>query len=106
MTATTTDRLYRVRPRKQGLDLIRAGELAGMLFAEKTVARPPVPALPNGEWYCEHDACVVREVRVACKYLDGPPPASPPRMKCPACGQALTFQHYVDYQALVPVSDN
>jgi hypothetical protein len=61
--------------------------------------------VPDGEWYCEHEDCVVRQVRITAKYLDGPPPERPPAMSCPACGRGpMTFHHYIRHLELVPVT--
>ena len=42
----------------------------------------------------------MRQVQAHCVLDDGPQP-EPPRMKCPACGQALGLHHYLDNEMYV-----
>src|SRR5262249_32482788 len=106
MTAKAHDRpkLYRLHNRSSsGLDLFRSSELADALFAKVTCnQRPDHPACPEGQWYCENEDCVVREVCILAKYLDGVPPKCPPRMRCPSCGEPMTFHHYIKHLTLIP----
>jgi LSD1 subclass zinc finger protein len=96
--------LYRVREKPAGdnFETTTAEELSSALFAEEAAAAPEYPYLPEGEWYCPNEDCEVREVRVSMKYLDGPPPASPPKLRCPACRTPLEFHHYLRGITLVP----
>jgi hypothetical protein len=57
---------------------------------------------PIGLWFCDNIECDARDVQVGAKYLRHPPPASPPAMKCPCCGETLRFEHYLAEQLLLP----
>jgi hypothetical protein len=94
--------LYRIRERNGEFDFWSSAELATALFARKEVGKPPNPMLPHAQWYCHNPDCVVRGVTTQCKYLDGPPPARPPRMACPRCGQAMALTGYLETISLVP----
>jgi hypothetical protein len=74
------------------------------LFPQEPCATPPEPLTPEGEWYCHNEDCDVHEVTVSLKYLDGPPPKGLPRLKCPACGQLLSFHHWLKTLTLVRVN--
>jgi hypothetical protein len=91
--------LYRHRQPKQPLDIVRASELAEAICYAVRTLEPEHPEAPEGEWYCSNESCVVREVRVRCKLFG----ERRPMMKCPACGQRLTFHHWLGSRLLVPV---
>jgi hypothetical protein len=101
-TAAAPGKLYRVRTPKPGFDLISGRELAELLVTLEPCARPPEPCFPVEQWYCESPECEVRTVKIARKYLDGRPPRERPRTSCPACGQPLSFHHYLREVALLP----
>jgi hypothetical protein len=104
MTASSNPQRFRLRePRPDGMDVMTSAELARALFAEVPCGpRPDNLLAPVSEWYCPAEACPVREVRVAMKYLDPDGPTRPPRLRCPACGGRLEFQHYLETKTLVP----
>ena len=53
---------------------------------------------PEGEWYCDNQNCVVRQVTVSCKLFGEPLPT----MKCPACRSRMKFNHWLRSESLVP----
>lgn len=52
---------------------------------------------PHGEWYCEGEDCIVREVQIQCK-LHGD--KMPDYFACPLCGQPLKFHNWLDSTAM------
>jgi hypothetical protein len=102
------NRLYRLRPERTGQDRwegIPVSRLCSFLFVEIAAGKPQYPVFPTTRWYCPNSDCVVRDVRIDAKYLDGPPPKNPKRMNCPSCGEPLDFKHYLEDVTLEPVSD-
>lgn len=76
-------------------------------WVEIPLEAPQNPRVSEGQWYCESQNCEVREVVVSVKYDDHekPPPASPPKMSCPACGSLMSFHHYVQHFGIVPAAE-
>lgn len=86
---------YRVRP--PGKMMLTGTELAGAI-SNVFPTRERDANCPLGEWYCQSELCVVREVRVYCKLYGEP---MPKEMKCPACGETLKFHHWLDSELLL-----
>jgi hypothetical protein len=93
---------YRIKPPRPGFGLMDAVEFMAAIFAECPSKEPDHPSCHTGEWYCMNQNCVVREVRVLAKYLDGAPPKQPPAMKCPVCSKAMKFHGYLREVELEP----
>jgi hypothetical protein len=97
------DTLYRVHRPKDEFDTFTSKEFFSLIGVDVPVGKPECPYLPEGEWYCQNEECVVREVRVAMKYIGERPPRKPPALKCPLCGMgALNFHHYFKRVTLEP----
>jgi hypothetical protein len=77
------------------MELISSNDFARAKFCRKPVAKPECEHTPRGEWYCPNEDCVVREVEISVKLFGEPMPAA---MKCPACGIAMKFHNWVEYE--------
>jgi hypothetical protein len=98
-------KLYRLRPEPEnGFYFFRASELADLIFIRESGSEPQNPYCPRMAWYCHDEDCVIRQVETSAKYLDRDPPATPPTMRCPACGSDLEFLHYLHEVTLEPMS--
>jgi hypothetical protein len=87
-----------------GFAVMTSAEFAGAFFADVSCDRPPNPTAPHTNWYCNGPACPVRDVRILAKYLHEPAPRTPPVMRCPLCGQPMTFHGFLEEATLVPVN--
>jgi hypothetical protein len=94
--------LYRVWEQAPGT-FISSAEFFSMLFAEEVATRPENDYVRVIEWFCTNEDCVVREVRIRCKYIDAPAPRKLPTMRCPSCGQAMDPRHLLRTIKLIPV---
>jgi hypothetical protein len=87
--------LYEIATPTPGeIHAVRLSELPDFA-SHRAAAEPESPEMPFGEWYCHAEECDVREVRIHFKLFGKPMPAE---LRCPCCGSALKFHHY-----LVPV---
>lgn len=66
--------------------------------------QPAVSRLPIAEWFCDRDACAVREVVIALNLIRASQDSATPH--CPSCGAELRFNHYVQPLTLVRVIDD
>jgi hypothetical protein len=79
--------------------LISLGDLMKYHFAQ-VAGDKRHPHFWEGEWYCQSEACTVREVTIHLKYEK----RAQPRMNCPLCGQVLKFHHPLETVPLLPVA--
>jgi hypothetical protein len=59
---------------------------------------------PHGEWCCENQRCVVRNVQIKCSLIDqliDPSVKMPEEMKCPVCQGKLKFITWFGSEFLV-----
>jgi hypothetical protein len=89
---------YKLLPRGVPIPL---SELEGSKHCTFAVPEPEHPDIPEGKWYCENGACIVRECVICCKAYG----ERLPEMWCPVCGETLKFLHWIGRETLVPVRE-
>src|SRR5262249_11058191 len=94
--------LYRAHP--DGHYPAQLADIFDAIIAEAPCGdRPHYEARPVGEWSCDAEKCLVREVRV--EYVpEGDDSATPPPvLRCPLCGGVMTFGAFLRDVTLTPV---
>jgi hypothetical protein len=94
------DALYRIEPREE-IRIMSMSELLSAKFATEPAPEPDCQFTPRGEWYCNAEECVVREVTISAKLYGE---SMPDLMRCPACGEALEFHHWLRDVTLLEVT--
>jgi hypothetical protein len=88
---------------RPGFKCYTLAELDGCEDIHTPTDKPQCDWQPLGEWYCTNVDCVIREVQILCKLLDLGDRV--PEMRCPGCGSALKFHHWLKVDTLLKVSD-
>lgn len=96
-------KLYTVHESKPG-EAVPMSVFLDALGCDVPTDKPEDDRLPEGEWYCENQDCVVREVVISSKLIE-PDDVVPPKLWCPGCKRLLKFHHWLRHLTLVPVQE-